>query len=301
LKHEEVLDMVEIKALVRILTRCNIKCRHCYVYTNDTEDFQLNIDQLKMIIDKLVGIKTNSIVFTGGQPTLAGNDLVEIIKYTKIKKEEIGYPKRIEVTTNSVIGKDEGTARQWLSDFQNAGLDRIRLSADAYHREFLPKEYEDRVIDLAGEYGIAIKVMEVAGPGNRIDSNIETKDKKCFALRPGGRANSEELRSAWDNTGSCRIARAYKNNGEKITLFIHSTGDVMLCNVGVDRELSFGNALYEEFGDILSRRKSGLISSLMNDVAGLGTFLGLSESRTEEMIKQFGRCGACGRMRRGNL
>lgn len=289
--------MARIKALVRILTRCNIRCRHCYVSGDEAENFQLNIGELKMIIDKLVKAKACSIVFTGGQPTLAENDLLEIIRYTKAKKDQMGYPKKIEVTTNSVIGKDEETARWWLVNFRSSGLDRIRLSCDEYHREFLPKEFEDRIIALAGEYGIGVKVMEVAGLKNRIDSNINTEGKKTFALRPGGRANTEELRSAWDNTAKCRIAKAYEKMNEKVTLFIHSTGDVYLCNVGVDKELSLGNILYEEIENIFSGKKSEVAEALKGDVAGLGKYFGYSESETEGLIRQFGRCGACSKIR----
>lgn len=289
--------MVRIKALVRILTKCNIRCRHCYVSGDGARDFQLNIGELKMIVDKLVKARACSVVFTGGQPTLAEDDLLEIIRYTKTQKDRTGYPKKIEVTTNAVIGRDEATARWWLANFRNSGLDRIRLSCDEYHREFLPKEFEDRIIALAGEYGIGIKIMEVAGPGSRIDNNIETEGKKIFALRPGGRANSEELRPAWDNAARCRIAKAYEKMNEKVTLFIHSTGDVYLCNVGVDKELSLGNILHEEIEDIFSGKKSEIVEALKGDVAGLGKYFGCSDGETTDLVGRFGRCGACSQIR----
>lgn len=294
--------MGETKALIRVLTGCNIKCRHCYVSANDFKNEQFAYGRLQTVIDKLADFGTGTIIFTGGQPTLAGQDLFDIIKYSSEKREKMGYPKSIEITTNSILGKDEDTANYWISSFKDAGLDRIRLSADEYHREFLPKEYEDRIIDIAKEYGLPVKLMEVVSPQNRIDMNVDTKNKKTFALRPGGRAYDETLSLGWDNTQRCRIAEAYSHEKEETSLFIHPTGDVYTCNVGVSKELSLGNLFLDDLETILYGQKDGALEALIEgDVAGLGQFLGYDEIKVNNMINAYGRCGACSKLRESNI
>ncbi len=289
---------MKYRALVRVLTGCNIKCRHCYVSANDFKNEQFSYDQLKTVIDRLADFGVDSIIFTGGQPTLAGKDLIDSISYASYKRAETGYPKRIEVTTNSSIGRDRKTADYWISSMKRAGLDRIRLSADEYHREFLPKEFEDLVMEVAKENDMQVKIMEVVSPNNRIDSNIETEDRKTFALRPGGRAFSEDLRQGWDNTPSCRIHQSYSRKKEETSIFIHPTGDVYTCNVGAAKELSLGNMLVDDLDEILYGKKSGVLGALAEgDVAGLGKSLKYSGEETKLIIGAYGRCGACCKMR----
>ncbi|RLG12817.1 MAG: hypothetical protein DRN71_05720 [Candidatus Nanohalarchaeota archaeon] len=185
--------MSNVKALIRVLTGCDIQCRHCYMSSDSFKNEQFTYSGLETVVDKLTDYGVEVIVFTGGQPTLIGTELIDIIGYTSEKREETGYPAVIEITTNSGIGKNKATANYWLSNFAEAGLDRVRLSVDEYHREFLPEEFEERIIDTAELYNVAIKLMDVAGVEKQIDTNIDTETRKTFALRPGGRAFSDDL------------------------------------------------------------------------------------------------------------
>lgn len=62
--------------------RCNNKCSHCYLSENKSDD-ELTKQQWKNIIDKLWNIGIPQVVFTGGEPFLRKDTLIELAEYSK--------------------------------------------------------------------------------------------------------------------------------------------------------------------------------------------------------------------------
>ncbi|MBI2549164.1 radical SAM protein [Candidatus Woesearchaeota archaeon] len=285
----------QIKVLIRMLTGCNIACRNCYVGQDSSE---LSQNDLTKIVDELSRFGVENIVFTGGQPTLRREGLINIIRYAAQRRAVEGFPQFLEVTSNSSIGKSVEEAEYWAQHFVQAGLDRVRLSCDEWHREFLPKEYEDRFIEVAGRYGLSVKQLCVVKPESKIEDNIDGTGKKLFALRPGGRGAQEQYSCGWSNIPQCRLY-ASRHNPTKISIFIHTTKEVYICNVGTPPELSMGTILEDDLGGMLSDPMSGIVAALCGgDLIGLAEYVGADLGQVNTRIKEIGRCGTCVELRK---
>lgn len=119
-----------------LTNKCNYRCKYCDIW-NRNEPGELNVQQVKFIIDELSGCGTKAIAFSGGEPLLRC-DIKEIIDYCREKNI---YTK---LTTNGslVPGK--------VDAIKNADL--IKLSFDG------PQE----IHDLQRQEGSYKQVMEAA-------------------------------------------------------------------------------------------------------------------------------------------
>ena len=84
-----------------ILTKCNLKCRHCYINPEQQGKENLPLITIKAWLDEFVSISaTTNVIFLGGEPTLHP-DLAQAIKYAK----ERGFIS-ITVDTNGYLFHD---------------------------------------------------------------------------------------------------------------------------------------------------------------------------------------------------
>lgn len=290
------------KVLVRVTTACNIRCAHCYVKSDPKEYQILTGPELENIVDELSKCRVEYISFTGGQPTLIGEGLLKILHYASELRKTRGYPIFLGVTTNSSIGKDEATADYWAKGFKEAGLDRVKLSCDSWHREFLPESFEQRVIQAVQRYGLHLKIVSVASPQDKVAENkYIDDDNKILALRPGGNATNDDYNAGWCKTSKCRIYDSRLSPGQ-VSLFLHTTRDIHICNVGIAPELSMGKLLEDDLYQMVFGKAKGLVGSLCDaDVPGLARFIGADLDQLDQRIKEVGRCAACNELRKNYL
>ena len=72
------MKLKEAVALFEITNACNMDCRHCY--RQDLGGFQLSLEEIKVIIEKISKGGVTSLILTGGEPLLR-KDIFEIIDY----------------------------------------------------------------------------------------------------------------------------------------------------------------------------------------------------------------------------
>ena len=64
-----------------ILTKCNLRCRHCYINPEQQGKKILSLVTIKTWLDEFVSTSaTTNVIFLGGEPTLHP-DLAQAIKY----------------------------------------------------------------------------------------------------------------------------------------------------------------------------------------------------------------------------
>ncbi|HBF2787048.1 TPA: radical SAM protein [Clostridioides difficile] len=85
--------------LFELTNRCNLKCKHCCIDSDTSENRfkDLNIKEIKFILDKIVEWNPECITLTGGEPMLR-DDFFDILRYLRNK-----YSKRICILTNGTI------------------------------------------------------------------------------------------------------------------------------------------------------------------------------------------------------
>ncbi len=113
--------------------QCPIQCRYCGAECSPAQTDRLSLEDMKSIIDTVCSYgKLEMVVFTGGEPTLLGKDLISAIEYCSEKKLWT------RIVSNAFWAHTPEKAEDVLRSFLNAGLSEINLSCDDYHQEFIP-------------------------------------------------------------------------------------------------------------------------------------------------------------------
>jgi len=103
-----------------LTNKCNLRCKICRiskVLTN--EDDELTTEEWKEIIDQVVDMKINHIIFSGGEPLLR-EDIFDLIAYAVDKKIKL-----VDVTTNGIL-IDETVAKKLV----DIGVNPVTISID---------------------------------------------------------------------------------------------------------------------------------------------------------------------------
>lgn len=146
-------------------SECGAACSHCLMNSGPTRHEMLSFEQMKMAIDRYASSDVGGrvVVFTGGECTRIGNDLLEAIAYANIN----GLPTRI--VTNAEWATDESSTIKIIADLRSVGLDELNISCDDYHAQFIPIENVLRCWRLSKQKGFASVVLAIC---HNADSKI---------------------------------------------------------------------------------------------------------------------------------
>ena len=73
-----------VNLYVNITNKCNAGCDFCINEHNKNNQVQFNMEKFRKVISELLSVaKINKVSFSGGEPTLNYNTLIECIKYCK--------------------------------------------------------------------------------------------------------------------------------------------------------------------------------------------------------------------------
>lgn len=124
-----------IKSICFLTTyRCDAKCDFCECGPQVRD--RLELSEMKRIIDQGAEIGTvGQVVFSGGEPTLLGGDLFEIIEYAA------GKGMLTRVVTNGGWGKKAADALVVVDRLIGAGLHEINISIDDLHQRWINIDY----------------------------------------------------------------------------------------------------------------------------------------------------------------
>lgn len=76
------------KIFLELNYSCNLKCKHCY-NSKDCNEFAINFEQAKKIIDETYDLGLTTVVLTGGECTI-NKDFLKIARYIREKHLELG-------------------------------------------------------------------------------------------------------------------------------------------------------------------------------------------------------------------
>lgn len=153
---------------------CTGRCRHCS--EGDHSSCGAHIDPTVAAdavrkIASVYGIKT--VMTFGGEPLL----YPETVYAVMTAASELNIPKR-QIITNGYFTKDPERIREVVKKLAEAGVNDLRLSADAFHQEFIPLEPVKHFAAEAQKAGIPIRIQPAwlvsRKDGN--EYNIKTKE-----------------------------------------------------------------------------------------------------------------------------
>lgn len=116
--------------------RCTAACPNCCFNCSPQPQIteMMPLEKIKEYISSAIQCfpSLKVVVFTGGECTLLGDNLIESIKFAK----SLGLSTRI--VTNGHWGKDIQCTSFWINSFAEVGLDEINFSTGDEHSLFIP-------------------------------------------------------------------------------------------------------------------------------------------------------------------
>ena len=123
---------------IYLTNNCNLRCKHCYMYSGDIRIEELSFDVWKRVIYDFAKNGGTGITYTGGE-VLLYKDFFDLLKYS----HELGI--RNTVLTNGVLWEEDKV------ELCRSYIDEVQLSLDGYDKDsyFDVRQYDgfDKVID----------------------------------------------------------------------------------------------------------------------------------------------------------
>ncbi len=133
-------------------TWCNARCAFCYVWGSPQQGGTMTPDEAVAYYRQLDAVarvddRSIKIHLSGGEPFGDFDNLLAILQ--AIQRAGLGPVQKVE--TNGFWATDDGIARARLQALREAGLERLDISTDVFHQEFVPIENVRRATRLARE------------------------------------------------------------------------------------------------------------------------------------------------------
>ena len=114
--------------------KCGAVCDHCLMSCTPNNSDRLTLPQMRQFIDSFAEVCVGSgvVVFTGGECTLLGDDLLEAIAYAN----SLGLFTRI--VTNAWWAKSERDAETFLNELKSWALTKSISAATTFMRNIYP-------------------------------------------------------------------------------------------------------------------------------------------------------------------
>lgn len=230
--------------------KCNIECKHCCFSCSSLRNEKINFDSIISILNeakKIASIK--NISFSGGEVFLFWDEILELIKVCKRNSFNVSC------TTNGSWGRDYEDAKNKLRNLKRNGLDKLIISYDKFHSEFVKADVIRNIIRLCNIMNIEVEINSVItnninedlGLGEDI-LEIPVRKIKCMPL---GRAKNldETLFYKKNNIYNFRCASLTKQ------ITIYPDGNIFPCcsmNCTYNKKFLLGNIYNNSLNDCIS-------------------------------------------------
>jgi MoaA/NifB/PqqE/SkfB family radical SAM enzyme len=181
---------IEVKTLQFLITyKCTSECKHCLYGSSPRKDSVLALEDVRGYLDALLpDHPINNVYFFGGEPLLYFDLLKEMIE--EVRKAEV--PGR-GILTNCFWGKDGTTARRYMKELKEAGLNRVVFSCDMFHQEFVPINAVKGAIRAAKEAGIGWTKLNMKSQGDKEQDNEVNRKAMEFMEELTGEFDFDEV------------------------------------------------------------------------------------------------------------
>lgn len=297
---------------------CTARCSHCLMNCTPHKKNKVQFEQIQKSIDQVVkNYNVKLIVFTGGESTLLGEDLIRAIRYCTLNFL------RTRLVTNAHWATNPERAKRYIENFRSVGLCELDISVDDYHEPFVPLENIRNVwqaskgagfdsVVLANSHGKNDKItpsfiqdflgekIQISTPELRALEKNEAKpakDKTIYqiyenTLQKSGRAESLD-ESKFDiitnqNTLSCRCTWAVNDP------VLSPMGHIWACcGIPADNNpiLDLGDANKEKVKTIFNRASKDVFLNAIHYLGPLWLCKFVEEHSKIRFSRNF--CGVC--------
>jgi hypothetical protein len=184
-------------------SECNAVCDHCSQSSHPSRQERATVEQMRRAIQELhEASPLATVIFSGGEPTLLGQDLITGIQYAN----SLGISTRL--VTNAHWASTPAAARASLVGLREAGLQQLVMSADDYHLPFVPFENVENGWHASKGLGFqSVCIANCSGPSSKITP--------AFIRERLG----EQIPAHVDDDGDAPTTGAVAADGTRYTLF----------------------------------------------------------------------------------
>ncbi len=127
--------------------RCSAACRFCYYYCDPQASGLMSVDTAIQSWEGLVRLAGDNakVHITGGEPFLYFDRLAQICE----RASRLGLTPLDSIETNAGVWSSDNELRDQLRFLDDCGLDRLKISWDAFHEEFIEIDKVRRFIHIA--------------------------------------------------------------------------------------------------------------------------------------------------------
>jgi hypothetical protein len=122
---------------MQVTYQCNVACRHCGPYCAPEQKDWMSTEEIRDLITQAAELGAGTVVFTGGEPSLLGDDLPPLFRFIH---QEVGLANS-RIVTNAKFASSYEKAKRILASWQDAGLVEVNISCGEFHQEFIPIEH----------------------------------------------------------------------------------------------------------------------------------------------------------------
>lgn len=143
---------------------CNAHCDHCLNDSRPDRSDRVTLEMMRFCIGRVHRrFPLKLVVFTGGESSLLGEELLDAIAYCN----SLGILTRL--VTNAYWATSKNEARRKLTEFREAGLHEINFSVDDFHQTYIPVDHIKNAWQASKEMGfISVIIANVTGPRSKI-------------------------------------------------------------------------------------------------------------------------------------
>jgi MoaA/NifB/PqqE/SkfB family radical SAM enzyme len=234
--------------------KCNCACEFCYYNCSPEKNGLMPVDKAISAWKSLRILAGDSakIHITGGEPFLYWDHLQEVLR--EAKSEKLGRVDLIE--TDGFWATSEKITRQRLKRLDELGMDRLKISTDPFHQEYVDLEPVQRLANIA---------TEILGSGRvlvrwrkYLENPIESKGN----LRTAPAAEREQMYISAMNDYPCRFTGRAAG---KLAQLVASKPIEALASTNCKSDFLAAKGVHiDPFGNVFSGTCSGIIIGNVN-------------------------------------
>jgi len=247
--------------------KCNALCSHCITSSSPDTGSLLSTEYICRVIDDAAQLSKNqkrfSICFTGGEPFLYFDRLVEVVNYGHQKKAIISC------VTNGFWAVSDKATKEKIAVLKNAGLSSIGLSFDLFHGKFISVNNIKRILKFSKNFGIRIAFKNTVLKGSLragdilkkfediiIDTSISIDEARCLPLGRAKHISSDKF------LYNRNVFQEKCNGVGDIT--IDAKGNVYPCCIPDWPEiLCLGNIYQNSFSELITKIRNNYLFNIL--------------------------------------
>ncbi len=238
---------------------CNLHCPHCFVGRNTRK---LSIPQAKAFIESAKGSSIEKIGFSGGEPFLYKEFLLEITKFTV--EQDLLFD---QLMTNGDWWKTEEELSQTLQELYDAGYDgKIGLSWDSFHGQTSQRMHTfiKSVQTIFGEDSLVIQ--SVKNKNNNLSFPQDITPPLVYELPQTFSSENSEGWKAW---------KWFKDDyceGPGQILYVHPDGNIApCCGFANENSALYIGTIEDSFETVMEKAEKNKMIEICYET-GLGNY-----------------------------